>query len=269
VTPDVELEADCGRCFGLCCVVLGFSASADFAIDKAAGQPCPNLQPDFRCRIHNGLRERGFAGCSAYDCLGAGQFLSQVTFGGRDWRGYPEAARQMFEVFPRLQQLHELLWYVRESLRLEAVRPLYAELRSACAELEKVREGTPEELLALDIANTRRQLTGLLRRASDMARHAAPGPHTDYANADLIGAKLASADLRAASLRGAQLIAADLRGADLRLADLTAADLRNADLRGADLSGALFLRQSQLESARGDARTRIPASRRRPAHWLP
>ncbi|RQX15913.1 oxetanocin A resistance protein, partial [Micromonospora arida] len=38
-----QLRADCGRCFGLCCVVPAFAASADFAIDKPAGSPCPNL----------------------------------------------------------------------------------------------------------------------------------------------------------------------------------------------------------------------------------
>ncbi|HLT10710.1 MAG TPA: pentapeptide repeat-containing protein, partial [Micromonosporaceae bacterium] len=68
-----DLRADCSRCAGLCCVVPGFSASSEFAIDKPAGSPCPNLGPDFRCRIHDMLRARGFAGCATYDCFGAGQ----------------------------------------------------------------------------------------------------------------------------------------------------------------------------------------------------
>ena len=38
----MELRADCTRCFALCCVAPAFAASADFAIDKPAGQPCPN-----------------------------------------------------------------------------------------------------------------------------------------------------------------------------------------------------------------------------------
>jgi uncharacterized protein YjbI with pentapeptide repeats len=265
---DLELEADCQRCVGLCCVALAFSVSADFAIDKAAGEACPHLQTDFRCGIHADLRDRGFAGCSVYDCLGAGQQLSQVTFHGQDWRTDPAIAQQMFDMLPRMQQIHELLWYLREALRLDAVRTLHAELRAAFAEIAKLRSGTPEALQALDLAETRRGVTGLLRRASDLARHAADGPHTDYANADLIGANLAGADLRAANLRGAQLIAADLHAADLRLADLTAADLRNADVRGADLSSALFVRQSQAEAARGDGQTRLPERLRRPAHWV-
>ncbi|OOL30052.1 pentapeptide repeat-containing protein, partial [Rhodococcus rhodochrous] len=65
----------------------------------------------------------------------------------------------------------------------------------------------------------------------------------------------------------ALLVAADLREADLRRADLIGADLRDADLRGADLTGSLFLVQSQVDSARGDARTRLPATVARPTRW--
>ena len=90
--PGLELRADCTRCFALCCVAPAFAASADFALDKPAGQPCPNLQQDLRCGIHAELRPRGFPGCTAYDCFGAGQQVSQVTFGGRDWRGAPATA---------------------------------------------------------------------------------------------------------------------------------------------------------------------------------
>jgi len=85
----LDLRADCERCFALCCVAPAFSVSADFAINKPAGQACPHLQPDFRCGIHTGLREQGFRGCTVYDCFGAGQKVSQVTFGGRDWRQAP------------------------------------------------------------------------------------------------------------------------------------------------------------------------------------
>ena len=55
-TVDLGLQSDCGSCFGLCCVALPFAASADFAIDKDAGRPCPNLRTDFRCGIHTELR---------------------------------------------------------------------------------------------------------------------------------------------------------------------------------------------------------------------
>ena len=118
-----SLRADCQACFALCCVVPAFSASADFAIDKPAGQACPNLRQDFGCGIHARLREQGFRGCTVYDCFGAGQKVSQVTFGGRDWRQSPDIARRMFEVFPVIRDLHELLWYVTEALTFPAARP--------------------------------------------------------------------------------------------------------------------------------------------------
>ena len=53
-----RLRADCSRCAALCCVVPAFSRSSDFAIDKPAGRPCPNLRSDLRCGIHEHLRDR-------------------------------------------------------------------------------------------------------------------------------------------------------------------------------------------------------------------
>jgi hypothetical protein len=68
-------------------------------------------------------------------------------------------------------------------------------------------------------------------------------------------------------LCGALMIGADLRHADLSGADVIGADFRGADLRGADLTGTIFLIQSQLDVAVGDAATRIDDTLRRPAHW--
>lgn len=111
-----DLRADCARCVGLCCVAPAFAASADFAMDKPAGRACPNLGADFGCRIHDGLRNRGFAGCAVFDCFGAGQHVTQVTFGGGDWRADPAVATSMFAVFPVMRQLKELLWHLAEAL---------------------------------------------------------------------------------------------------------------------------------------------------------
>ncbi|GAA4324911.1 pentapeptide repeat-containing protein [Streptomyces venetus] len=263
-----ELRGDCERCFGLCCVALPFAASADFAVDKDAGTPCRNLQSDHRCGIHAKLRQRGFTGCTVYDCFGAGQQVSQVTFGGRDWRSAPpEDARRMFDVFPVVRQLHELLWYLTEALALPAARPVHAELRTALAKTEQLTGSTPEELAELDVAAHRQEVNGLLLRTSELARAGTKGRKKNRRGADLMGARLEGADLRGANLRGAYLIAADLTGADLRGADLIGADLRDADLTDADLTGAFFLTQPQLNAARGSAGTRLPESVTRPGHW--
>lgn len=94
-----SLQADCQSCFGLCCTALNIVASSDFAINKPAGRPCPNLQDNYSCHIHSQLRETGFKGCTVFDCLGAGQQVSQVTFHGQDWRQSREHADKMFRVF--------------------------------------------------------------------------------------------------------------------------------------------------------------------------
>ncbi len=263
-----DLRADCARCFALCCVAPAFAASADFAIDKDASQACPHLrQADFRCGIHDGLRRRGFRGCTVYDCFGAGQGVSQGTFGGQDWRRDPEIAPRMFAVFPIVRALHEVLWYLTEALKLPAARPLYDELDRAAATIERLTGSDADALLGLDVAALRRDANTLLVRASVLVRADVPTATEDRRGADLIGANLRGANLRGANLRGAFLIGTDLRGADLRSADLTGADLRDADVRGTDLTGSFFLLQSQLDSAKGDADTKVPPTLARPQHW--
>jgi uncharacterized protein YjbI with pentapeptide repeats len=227
-------------------VVPAFSASVDFAISKDAGVPCPNLGSDFRCGIHAQLRERGFRGCAVYDCFGAGQHVSQGTYGGRDWRSNPQGAPQMFKAFNEMRQLHELLWYVTEALKLEGAQEVHGELRAALMRTEELANLGGAELVALDVESHRQVVNELLRRASSLARRVVRPDPPDYAGADLIGADLRKKDLRAASFRGARLIGADLRSTDLEAADFTGADVRDADVRGANLGSALFVTRSQL-----------------------
>ncbi|MDQ1910485.1 pentapeptide repeat-containing protein [Paenibacillus sp. GD4] len=270
-----HLQADCERCFGLCCVALPFAASTDFAADKAAGQPCSNLKSDFRCSVHSSLRQIGYRGCTVYDCFGAGQKVSQETYAGRDWRQAPETAKPMYEVFPVMRQLHELLWYLSEALTLQPAQSIREALASALEETERLTGLSAEAILELDVASHRAKVNELLLRTSELVREGAlrtlkgsSGRRRTFSRgADLIGAKLKGADLRGANLRGAYLIAADLRGADLRCADLIGADMRDTDLRGADLSTAMFLTQFQVNAAKGDAVTKLPPLVARPPHW--
>jgi uncharacterized protein YjbI with pentapeptide repeats len=262
-----DLQADCGNCFGLCCVALPFARSADFAANKAAGTPCGNLRQDFRCGIHERLRDSGYHGCTVFDCFGAGQKVSQVTFEGRSWREEPGSARTMYEVFPVMRHLHELLRYIAEAMDLPAARPVGRDLRRAYDRIDAMTRDTAESLLAVDVTALRGEVNALLLRASELARAAVPGRKKNHRGADLMGKRMRNAKLRGASMRGAYLIAADLSGADLREADLIGADLRDANLCGADLTGALFLTQPQLNAARGDRATKIPAALQRPGHW--
>ncbi|MGY1792709.1 pentapeptide repeat-containing protein [Geodermatophilus sp. SYSU D00525] len=253
-----DLAADCSSCAGLCCVLPAFAASADFAVDKPAGRACVHLTADARCGIHADLRQRGFPGCTVFDCFGAGQRLVQVAAVEQ-----PAADPGVAAAFPVLRQLHELLWYLTEAAALPLPAGLHDEVTAALGRTERLAAGTPGELGAVDAGAVRAAAGELLGRVSAAVR--AGG--RDRRGADLVGADLRRTDLRGVSLRGAYLIGADLRGADLTATDLLGADLRAADLRGADLTGALFLTHPQVAAARGDGGTRLPAVLGRPAHW--
>lgn len=266
-----SLRPDCRHCFGLCCVALSFAASADFAIEKKSGKPCPNLQTDFRCSIHKDLRHKGFKGCTAFDCFGAGQQVSQITFKGIDWHDNQKTAGRLFDVFPVMLQLHEMLRYLTEALALKTSLPLHGELRLALDETQQLAQLNPDSLLKLDVPAHRSKINTLLLETSERvwakSCRQLKNKRINRRGADLIGAQLRGADLKGADLRGACLIAADLRGADLRAADFIGADLRDADLSGADLSGSIFLTQAQINSAEGDVHTELPHRLARPQHW--
>ncbi|MGY1734509.1 pentapeptide repeat-containing protein [Geodermatophilus sp. SYSU D00684] len=253
-----DLAADCSSCAGLCCVLPAFAASADFAIDKPAGRACVHLTAAARCGIHADLRQRGFPGCTVFDCFGAGQRLVRAA-AVEDPATDPGVAA----AFPVLRQLHELLWYLTEAAALPLPAGLHGEVTAALGRTERLAAGPPAELAAVDAGAVRGEAGELLGRVSAAVR--AGG--RDRRDADLVGADLRRTDLGGVSLRGAYLIGADLRGADLTGTDLLGADLRAADLRGADLSGALFLTRPQVAAARGDAGTRLPAVLGRPPHW--
>ncbi|MFE6648060.1 pentapeptide repeat-containing protein [Nocardioides sp. NPDC057772] len=253
-------RSDCSRCAGLCCVALPFARSADFPEDKAGGDPCRHLGPDFGCRIHDQLRMRGYAGCTVFECFGAGQQVTQVTFGGVDWRAEPASRQDMFDVFAVMRQLHEMLALLEEA----AGRSSSSDLAELAEEVSSAAGGSADQVLATDVGALRSAVGDALRRVSAEVRRPAG---QSLAGADLLGRDLRRRDLRRADLRSALLVAADLRGVDLTDADLLGADLRDAAVAGADLSRALFLTPAQVNALRGDGTTRLPAGHDRPAHW--
>jgi uncharacterized protein YjbI with pentapeptide repeats len=269
-----RFSADCEKCFGLCCVALPYAKSADFAFNKDGGTPCRNLQADYRCGIHKDLRNNGFRGCTVYECFGAGQKISQVTYNGEDWRDNPTIAKEMFDVFPIMQQLHEMLYYLNEALSLDDAQPINKDLKKLVAETERLTRQDPKSLLDLHVPTHRGFVNDLILQTSELVRAKVKSNIEDNKQSkvirgkDLIGAKLRGASLRGYTLRGVLLIASDLREADMRMTDLIGADFRDADLSGANLIGSIFLTQAQVNSANGDIKTKLPPSLKIPNHWL-
>lgn len=267
-----KLRADCENCFGLCCVALPYAKSADFAFNKEGGIPCQNLNSGYRCDIHENLRKKGFPGCTVYECFGAGQKVSHITYTGKSWRENPKIAGEMFNVFPIMQQLHEMLNYLHEALEREETKDIHHDLLVMFEETEKLTHLSPKFLLELDVPSHRSIVNELLLRTSELVRGQDPAKSNkskgQHRGKSFFGAKLKGANFHGADLRGAFFIAADLCNADLRYTDLIGADLRDADLSGADLTGSIFLTQAQVNSSKGDVKTKLPATLSPPRHWL-
>ncbi|WP_066393153.1 pentapeptide repeat-containing protein [Neobacillus mesonae] len=269
-----SLTADCSKCFGLCCTALNIAASSDFAINKTAGTPCPNLQGDYRCKIHKNLREKGFKGCTVYDCLGAGQKVSQSTFNGQSWQENPEVAEKMFSVFPVMEQLYEMIAFISEALTYEVSDSLKEQLNKQLEKLQSLTDMDADRLLSLDIIGCRLPVNELFLETSEYIRTELSSKvfaikiGKKCRGFDWIGKNLAGKDLRTTDFRGAYLIAADLRNTDLRGVDLIGADLRDANLSGANLSTSMFLTQMQINSAKGNDKTKLPSHIQPPSHWI-
>jgi len=158
-----NLRADCARCAALCCVALAFDRSPLFALDKAAGEPCPNLESCGRCRIHAARERLGFSGCVRYDCLGAGQRVTAEVFGGRSWTRDRALLPRMLRAFEAMRLVHELLQLLGEAGKLA----LPARDREILMELERALQppdGWSEETLASPtLRATARRVRSFLR----------------------------------------------------------------------------------------------------------
>lgn len=270
-----NLRIDCEKCFGFCCVALYFSASEGFPINKDAGKPCINLKSDFKCTVHGDLRKKGLKGCTAYDCFGAGQKVAQVTYGGHDWMKKPETSKQMFDVFLVMRQLHEMLWYLTEALRIQDDEKLKEDIIHMINETDKLTNIDADSLMKLDLVVHRNKVNKLLKKTSELARAKVRKGQKSFlkhkktiaGRSSLIGADFRKTNLVGEDLSGALLIAANLSGVDLSGTDLIGADLRDTDIRGANLTNSIFITQIQINAAKGDSNTILPKSLVCPSYW--
>ena len=160
---DVELRADCSSCAALCCVALAFDRSDKFAIDKASGEVCRHLNQRNGCRIHAERAARGFSGCITYDCLGAGQRVTQEVFKGRTWRDDLSLIEPMTNAFNTMRRVHDLLLLLKEAKRLPLVPAERHAAEAFDGELNPPRGWTPEALGAANIADVDRRIRAFLQ----------------------------------------------------------------------------------------------------------
>lgn len=134
----IALSPDCANCAALCCVALAFDRSSQFAIDKAAGEPCPHLDDCGACTIHDEREERGFAGCISFNCLGAGQRATQ-HFSSDGGPKNTAPAKPLSQAFGDLLRAHESLFLLELAEGLDIShheRMAVAELRRALVDAD-------------------------------------------------------------------------------------------------------------------------------------
>lgn len=162
-----DLAADCDACAALCCVGLAFDEGDDFAIDKPAGLPCPNLSGHL-CGIYSSLTDAGFPGCAQYDCQGAGQIVTRDIFGGGSWQDKSSLAGPMMEAFATLRAVQDM----RAQLQAAAGFDLDDAQETARQELEDLLtpDWSRETFAAFDLPAARDAFNDFL---ADLRRNAA------------------------------------------------------------------------------------------------
>lgn len=241
-----SMKSECGACSGFCCVALFFAKTDGFPSNKDAGVPCQHLRDDFRCAVHDELARRGFKGCMAYDCFGAGQTVSRMY--QRAWNAPSQNAEEMFQVFLAVYRLRQMMWYLLDA-DPRAAHGLVAENLEIAAQL-------PEKILVFNFAEYKARVDAVLKQACGTA-----------GTADHIGRDFKGKNLAGKNFSMSLLIAASLKDCDLRGARFLGTDLRDANLCGADLRYSLFLTQGQVNAACGDETTQLPPWLDIPAAW--
>ncbi len=158
---DAKLRADCARCCGLCCVAPAFDADQGFGFDKPAHTACPNLRTDHRCAIHATLPAAGFPACAAFDCFGAGQWVTQQLFAGRSWRTSPDIAEEMFRLYLKYRALHELMALLDMAIR-RVPQTEAAPLVQCLRDIERICEAGTQLPDACGVSALRRKVQRLL-----------------------------------------------------------------------------------------------------------
>lgn len=140
--------------------------------------------------------------------------------------------------------VYEIMYYLNEALHIEQAESLHPDLEKALEETERLTNLPPTALLELQVQPHRISVNQHLLATSQFVREAYRSRINNR--------------IRRQLETGRELIGAKLRGAELK----------GSDLRDANLSGCLFLTQAQLNAAKGNKNTILPAHLETPAHWM-
>ena len=260
-------KINCEKCSGLCCVALYFTKSDGFPKDKEAGIPCKNLQADYKCKVHSTLSQQGLKGCMAYDCFGAGQYVTNHLNALPNWLTIsPEEADRIFNSYLVVLRVHQTLWYLSQCLILRLSQSEKDQAKSLIDEGRELIEKPIEMLAVLDT-----QLFG--EKSNKYLKYICLVYQTQFSSTNKMQAKnYMGKNLKQKNLAGKDfsmslLIAANLEQANLYGANFLGADMRDTNVWNTDLSQCLFLTQFQINAAKGNHHTILPPYLSRPKVW--
>ena len=105
----IASRSDCANCAALCCVAYPSDDMPGFAASKRSGEPCPRLAQCGTCTIYEDRERLGFGGCIAYECFGAGQFVTQALSHRGAQPGRTVATQAMIDRFLQVRPAFDLL----------------------------------------------------------------------------------------------------------------------------------------------------------------
>ncbi|MBL4806254.1 MAG: hypothetical protein JKY31_03090 [Rhodobacteraceae bacterium] len=164
IVPD--FQSNCADCVGLCCVALAFDHSDSFAFDKPSGEACHNLDDNFRCKIHSSLKDAGFSGCVAYDCLGAGQRVTAI-YDGVSWQKNREYLTPMMDSFRAMRKVQELLQLLTTAGKLPLPDHVQQTLTRHIATLMPLEGWTPQNLTTFERGPIPKHIQSFMRDLRD------------------------------------------------------------------------------------------------------
>lgn len=255
---------NCAHCSGLCCVALYFSKLDGFPKNKEAGTPCHHLQETYQCNIHATLKQRGLKGCMSYDCFGAGQYITQRLYTKPDWKSIMRNnAEQIFQSYSTILHIQQTLWYLNECSRLCLSGAEHQSIHALCQEGTLLKEQSIETLATLNLQPFTHKANTFLKNVCHMyATQKSTNKSKNYLGKDLSKQQLQGYDFSMSLLIGANLEDAELYGAMF-----LGTDMRDTNICNTDLRHCLFLTQIQMNAAKGNDKTLLPAHISRPTTW--
>ena len=170
--------------------------------------------------------------------------MTQDLFPNFTWQSNQEKSKIIFEVFLRIFQLHQMEWYLLESLTLVNDEVLFETIDQLIDKIEFTLEQSHYVIMNFDINSFRLEVNPILKSISKQYMKS----HNINGN-DFIGKNFKKVNLDGKDFSMSLLIAANFEGCSLKYTNFLGADLRDTNFKNTDLSSCLYLTQIQINSS--------------------